>query len=533
MKIVKIIKPKYPPVFGGAGFHNNDATMYHIIEKDHFEQYICKCYREVSPGFMRTFAGFSDWTKEAMDEFADYYEKMQKWTDTPMYLTPAMGKRHFSDEEISEYCENIAERLAYLYHEKNVKHIRYYCFSNELSCVMHGVLVNNLPLFKKYHEGLYAALQRRNLPIGLLATDATEYENWSTVDWAIENMPDISEDFCVHIYERAHSIYDLDFYDFFFEKCKDIVDKCIQCFGKRVILGECGTQKNEGQLTFNNGAVIDENRWFLDKKDEAFVGLMLTEMAFAAINAGVFAIAYWSFCDHPDPYSCAYSSGKDAYAVKWGEAERFFSCTVDTKYNKWGFLKWDDENRDYGARAPYWCMSLLTKFFKRNSKVIEISTEDYNLRSCAVINRDGFVSVGIVNRNTEMTAIKFDCNLFMKNVRVYEYDANNVPYNDFADMQDFSEVLDNDVINIVKGFEKMNKPIAAICHGQQILISSDILRGKKATCYPGIKDDLINAGALYEDECVVVSRNLVTSRRPNDLPCFMREFLGLLNGRVR
>lgn len=106
MHILNIIKPEHPQIFGGAGFHNNDATMYHCYENDHFEQYLCKCYREASPGFMRTFAGFSDWTKEAMDEFAEYYEKMQKWTDTPMYLTPAAGKKHFSDEEIKKYCEN-------------------------------------------------------------------------------------------------------------------------------------------------------------------------------------------------------------------------------------------------------------------------------------------------------------------------------------------------------------------------------------------------------------------------------------------
>ena len=67
MHILNIIKPEHPQIFGGAGFHNNDATMYHCYENDHFEQYLCKCYREASPGFMRTFAGFSDWTKEAMD----------------------------------------------------------------------------------------------------------------------------------------------------------------------------------------------------------------------------------------------------------------------------------------------------------------------------------------------------------------------------------------------------------------------------------------------------------------------------------
>ena len=83
------------------------------------------------------------------------------------------------------------------------------------------------------------------------------------------------------------------------------------------------------------------------------------------------------------------------------------------------------------------------------------------------------------------------------------------------------------VIEAVKSFEADGKPIAAICHGQQILISAGILKNKNATCYPGIKDDLINAGAIYEDKCVVVCDNLVTSRRPEDLPFFMREFLRL------
>lgn len=85
------------------------------------------------------------------------------------------------------------------------------------------------------------------------------------------------------------------------------------------------------------------------------------------------------------------------------------------------------------------------------------------------------------------------------------------------------------VIDAVKSFDDAKKPIAAICHGQQILISAGILKNRKATCYPGIKDDLINAGAIYEDKRVVVSENLVTSRRPEDLPYFIREFLSIIN----
>ena len=84
------------------------------------------------------------------------------------------------------------------------------------------------------------------------------------------------------------------------------------------------------------------------------------------------------------------------------------------------------------------------------------------------------------------------------------------------------------VIDAVKAFDADKKPIAAICHGQQILISAGVLKGKKATCYPGIKDDIINAGAVYEDNNVVVCDNLITSRIPNDLPHMMRAFLSKL-----
>lgn len=89
--------------------------------------------------------------------------------------------------------------------------------------------------------------------------------------------------------------------------------------------------------------------------------------------------------------------------------------------------------------------------------------------------------------------------------------------------------LNEHVIALTKAFYEAKKPIAAICHGPQILISANAVKGEKMTCYPGIKDDLINGGALYSDEAVVVSENkIVTSRRPEDLPYFMREFIKLV-----
>ena len=84
------------------------------------------------------------------------------------------------------------------------------------------------------------------------------------------------------------------------------------------------------------------------------------------------------------------------------------------------------------------------------------------------------------------------------------------------------------ILNAVKTIMNAGKPVCSICHGQQILISTGLLKNRTATCYPGIRDDLINAGANYKNEPVVVDGNLVTSRRPEDLPYFMREFVKLL-----
>ena len=441
MTNVKIIKGRYPNVFGGIGFHNNEAMLYPLIEKDHFEQYICKCYREIAPGFMRTFGGYDDWTKEHMDAFAEYYHKMQAVTDTPIYLAGAKGKVHFSDEDRKLYCERVADNLLYLKKEKGVKHLRYFCYSNEMSCGTWGDLMKELPTFKKYHEFLHSAFQNRLLDIGLLATDASEYDNWKTVDWAMENMPRITEDYTVHIYERAHDIYNLEFYDFFYEKCNELCKKAIINDGRRVHMSEFGLQKNEStHLQFGNNVVIDVCRYYWDDFERAYCALMLAEMVFCAINAGVFTMAFWSFTDYPDPYFCAYSTG-DEYSRKWGMCERFVSGTTDSKYNKHGVMRWEDDG-DYSAKEFYWCLAPLMKLFKKNTKVLDIETDDKLLRSCGIMNRNGSVSIGIVNRNKEETEIKLDSSLFRKKIRVYEYDPRNVPMNKFSDIQDYTVLLD-------------------------------------------------------------------------------------------
>lgn len=87
-----------------------------------------------------------------------------------------------------------------------------------------------------------------------------------------------------------------------------------------------------------------------------------------------------------------------------------------------------------------------------------------------------------------------------------------------------------DMINLVREAFEQGKVVAAICHAGWMLASADVLRGKKATCFFAIKDDLVNAGAEYVDAEVVRDGNLITSRVPSDLPAFCRTIIEALGG---
>jgi deglycase len=78
------------------------------------------------------------------------------------------------------------------------------------------------------------------------------------------------------------------------------------------------------------------------------------------------------------------------------------------------------------------------------------------------------------------------------------------------------------MIRFTSGMAEGGKVIAAICHGPWVLCSTQALKGKRATCFFAIKDDVMNAGARYEDAEVVRDGNLITSREPDDLPAFMQ-----------
>ena len=88
------------------------------------------------------------------------------------------------------------------------------------------------------------------------------------------------------------------------------------------------------------------------------------------------------------------------------------------------------------------------------------------------------------------------------------------------------------VLALVRDFAAAGKLVAAICHGGWIPISAGVYRGVRVTGSPGIKDDLVNAGAIWEDAAVVVDRQSISSRKPADLPEFMAAVVAWLEDRV-
>lgn len=115
-------------------------------------------------------------------------------------------------------------------------------------------------------------------------------------------------------------------------------------------------------------------------------------------------------------------------------------------------------------------------------------------------------------------------NLSPKNLNINEYDVLIIPGGRAPDKMRMNKEL----VDVVKEAFNKGKIIGAICHGPQMLIEADVIKGRKVTGYKSISTDLKNAGAKFIDEPVVVDGNIITSRKPDDLPYFCKEILNAL-----
>jgi protease I len=86
------------------------------------------------------------------------------------------------------------------------------------------------------------------------------------------------------------------------------------------------------------------------------------------------------------------------------------------------------------------------------------------------------------------------------------------------------------MVKFVRDMAQRHKIVAAICHAPWMLASAEVVAGKTVTCFFAIKDDLVHAGAIYKDAEVVVDGNIITSRRPADLPAFLSAIIAALGG---
>lgn len=98
---------------------------------------------------------------------------------------------------------------------------------------------------------------------------------------------------------------------------------------------------------------------------------------------------------------------------------------------------------------------------------------------------------------------------------------------EYAELTEPKKMLE-EAVSFVRAFGEANKPIAAICHGPWTLINAGQVKGHTMTSWPSLKQDLKNAGARWEDRGVVRDGNLITRRRPDDIPAFGKAFIELL-----
>ena len=126
----------------------------------------------------------------------------------------------------------------------------------------------------------------------------------------------------------------------------------------------------------------------------------------------------------------------------------------------------------------------------------------------------------------EKAGLKVKVEKAVTEVSVDEFDALFVPGGYSPDQLRSHD----EVVNFVKQFSATSKPIFFICHGVQLLITADILKGRKVTGWKSLIQDIKNAGAEYLDQEVVVDGNLISSRCPADIPAFIKATLSKLNG---
>lgn len=394
--------------FGGVGFHVFDHV--HNGSQWHYEQVFAKRWRELNPSFVRL-NDDPTWDFKKIDKISRYLEVM-KGTGTEMYFTSwnTSSIKNFRTEK--DYVKHEVDNLEYLKKTKGFDKIRYYCMANELSLDSWASMVKDIGYFKKIQGLFYDELKTRNLDIRLLATDASPFEYWNTIEWASKNMDDITGVYGGHHYINNYDLFDLSFYNFFLQKMKWGAG-IAKNKNKKFIVGEFGAKQNSNIID----SVMHDACMYNNTPLENYMGIQIAEAVMAMINAGIYACGYWTFSDFPSSYESKY-------------------------INKWGLFRWEVDN--YTTKPGYYCIGLLTKFLRGPAEAFKTVSSDSLIRIASIRNQEnGSISIALINRNESARVIRLKTGTFGdgKAFRKYLYNPANVPFNYFGDLQDYTRKI--------------------------------------------------------------------------------------------
>ncbi len=394
--------------FGGVGFHVFDHV--HNGPVWHYEQVFAKRWRELNPSFVR----LNDdpaWDLRKIDSISKYLEVMKE-TNTEIYFTSWNTEEIKKYRNEKDYVKHEVDNLEYLKWKKGFENIRYYCMANELSLDKWASMINDLEYFKRIQGLFYDEFKARGLDISLLATDSSPIEYWHTIQWAAENMDDITGIYGGHHYINNYDLFDNSFYNFFLDKMKWGATLA-KSKNKRFIVGEFGAKQNSNIID----SVLHDACMYNNTPLENYLGIQVAEAVIAMINGGIYACGYWTFSDFPSKYNSHY-------------------------INKWGLFRWEVDN--YTTKPSYYCIGLLTKFFRGPSQAYEIISSDSLIRIAAIQNLEtGSLSIAVINRNDEARelSLKMKAPENGKAFRKYLYDPANVPFNYFGDLQSYTRKI--------------------------------------------------------------------------------------------
>ena len=252
-------------------------------------------------------------------------------------------------------------------------------------------------------------------------------------------MDEITEDYCSHLYLGKYQPGDLEAYEYCCGHFEELTVEARKA-QKRFILGEYGI--NEQKKTSLGAPMYNDLSYAsAHPENDGIFGVAIAEMSLAILNSGTFAGAFWTLFDYPDPF--IKENGDTPEEKARYQVARYSGHGLQIRYNKHGLIRWCDDEQDYSSRAALYTMGYMAKLFKKGSRVLQSHWEDEKLRVGAVTNADGSVSVCLISWRDGPVEVELSLeHKTDKPMRRYDYTAENVPYNEFCDLQSPSGTLE-------------------------------------------------------------------------------------------